>query len=369
MNTKTDQLPATTARQEIGRLRGPRLPYHDAIGEKFGIDVASWKALCESLYPTAKTTDAVVLALSYCKARKLDIMKKPIHIVPMWNSDLHREVETVWPAITEYRITAHRTGQYAGNDPVAFGPDKTMTFKAEVKKGKMKGRILEATLTFPEWAQVTVYRMVEGERVPFHGPQCRFLEYYGMMMGLQVPNARWQRSPYQMIGKCAEAAALRLGFTEELGNVPVAEEMEGRIFQQVMEKFATQRPEQTTKPAATSFPYENEIIDVPDEDEDEDEADGEFEDGSEQPAVVPDLPKDAEPTVAADPIKVDPPVADDAYRDWLRDQYAALEGAKLDRTVDDLQDHVTPQLKPDDVKPWVDACNAKAKALSAAKKK
>lgn len=260
------QLPATSsARTEVGRIRGPRLPYHPIIGEKFGVDVSQWKALTESLYPLAKTTDAVCLALSYCKARNLDIMKKPVHIVPMWNAALNREVETVWPAITEHRITAHRTGQYAGTAETSFGPMKTKTFEAVVKKGKIQGKKITATVTFPEWAEVTVYRLVQGQKMDFPGPRCIWEEFFGYNMGLPVPNARWARAPSQMIEKCAEAGALRKAFTEEIGNEPVAEEMEGRIFEMVMEamKKGPKKPEPRAG-ATAEFPAENEVVEFAD---------------------------------------------------------------------------------------------------------
>ena len=47
-----------------------------------GIDEAMWNALCTSVYPGAKP-DSVLMAVDYCAARNLDIMLKPVHLVPM----------------------------------------------------------------------------------------------------------------------------------------------------------------------------------------------------------------------------------------------------------------------------------------------
>lgn len=209
----------------VAVFQPPRLPYHKAIEDRFGVDAAGWRALVEAVWPLAKSSDAVVLALSYCKARKLDPFKKVVHIVPMWNSALGREVETVWPGIAEHRTTAFRTGQYAGADPTSFGPTVTKTFTARSKKGEA----LSATVTFPEWAQVTVYRMIAGQRVAFPGPRTLFDEWFGLRKGAEVPNDRWTRAPSQMLEKCAEAAALRKAFPEELGDESTAEESEGRM--------------------------------------------------------------------------------------------------------------------------------------------
>jgi hypothetical protein len=41
-------------------------------------------------------------------------------------------------------------------------------------------------------------------------------------------NARWSKAPVQMLTKCAEAAALREAFPDELGGQQTAEEMDGQ---------------------------------------------------------------------------------------------------------------------------------------------
>jgi len=88
---------------QLVALKPPRLPYHEAVEERFGIDRAGWKALVEAIYPNAETADAIVMALSYCRARNLDPFKRPVHIVPMWSSVAGKMIETVWPGISELR--------------------------------------------------------------------------------------------------------------------------------------------------------------------------------------------------------------------------------------------------------------------------
>jgi hypothetical protein len=61
-------------------------------------------------------------------------------------------------------------------------------------------------------------------------PRCCFLETFSGTKGLNVPNEKWQKAPFQMLEKCAEAASLRRAFPEELGNAYTAEEMEGKEF-------------------------------------------------------------------------------------------------------------------------------------------
>ncbi len=185
-------------------LAQPRLPYHPAIKERFNIDKADWKALVEAIFPMAQTTESVILALSYCKARKLDPFKRCVHIVPIWDSQKRCLVDTVWPGIGELRTTAHRTGHYAGRDKTEFGPMITKTWGS-------------VTVEFPEWAQVTVYRNVKNRREAYAGPQVYWLETFGSVKD-GSPNSMWQKRPRGQLDKCAEAAALRAAFPEEVGN-------------------------------------------------------------------------------------------------------------------------------------------------------
>jgi len=198
-------------RQQLARLSPPRLPYYPAFEDRFGVDIQGWRVLVESVFPTAQTVEGVLLALSYCRHRKLDIMKKPVHVVPIWDQTKKKYVESVWPGIGEHRITAERTGRYAGMDPCAFGPERTHTFKDRVKKGD-GWQDAEVQMTFPEWAQITIYKLVGDNKermVKVPGPRVRWMEYYSRRGRSTLPNDRWERAPEQMLEKCAEAAALR----------------------------------------------------------------------------------------------------------------------------------------------------------------
>jgi phage recombination protein Bet len=164
----------------------------------------------------------VILALSCCKWRRLDPMKKPVHVVPIWDRERKRYVDTVWPGIGELRTTAMRTGLYAGCDAAQFGPEITQTWTGKVGE---EGRDVVVSVTFPEWAQVTVYRMVNGQRVPVPAPRTHWLETYATQGRDGLPNEMWHRRPAGQLEKCAEAAALRRAFPEEIGNDLAAEEI------------------------------------------------------------------------------------------------------------------------------------------------
>lgn len=203
----------------VAVFQPPRLPYHPSIEERFGIDRSSWKALVEAVFPLASSVDSVVLALSYCKARRLDPFKKPVHIVPIYSKEKGKMVDTIWPGIAEHRTTAFRTGQYAGADPANFGPMIERQFTGETKQG-----IQKVDVRFPEWCQITVHRLIDGLRVPMPGPRVYWLETYARMGRTDLPNDMWQKRPSGQLEKCAEAAALRKAFPEEIGDELTADE-------------------------------------------------------------------------------------------------------------------------------------------------
>lgn len=206
MSTAIAEQSQETAKVQLPAIRPPRLPFHPAIEERFGIGKSEWWALVEAVFPLATSIDSVILALSYCKARNLDPFKKNVHIVPIWNGQLKRMVDTIWPGIGELRTTAFRTGQYAGRSETNYGPDVSQ------KVGRVD-------VTFPEWAQITVKRLVEGQVVEFTGPRVYWLETYAQAKRDDAsPNSMWLRRPRGQLEKCAEAAALRAAFPEELGN-------------------------------------------------------------------------------------------------------------------------------------------------------
>ena len=96
------------------------------------------------------------------------------------------------------RERAVDSGEYAGNDdPVFASTPKSATFTASV----------------------TVYRIVQGARYPFTAT-ARWSEY------LPDQAFMWNKMPHTMLGKCAEALALRKAFPKQLTGLYVREEME-----------------------------------------------------------------------------------------------------------------------------------------------
>ncbi|OTG65808.1 phage recombination protein Bet [Acinetobacter silvestris] len=182
----------------------------------FDLDESMWSALTSSIFPGAKP-ESIIMAVEYARARHLDIMKKPCHIVPMSVKDSKTGQsnwrDVIMPSITEHRITATRTNQYAGQDAPVFGP------MVDIKFGVV-------THTVPEYCTVTIYRIIHGEKVPF----CH-TEYFEEACSTTKDgglNSMWTKRKRGQLAKCAEAGALRKAFPEEIGNEYTVEEMQGK---------------------------------------------------------------------------------------------------------------------------------------------
>lgn len=127
-----------------------------------------------------------------------------IHFVKRRNKDGSYAV-TAQVGIDGFRLTAERTGAYAGSDDAIFeyNPDD-----------KLK--------RLPVKASVTVYKMMAGQRCAYSA-SARWSEYFP---GSGPNSQMWDRMPHNQLAKCAEALALRKAFPAELSAVRSEEEMQ-----------------------------------------------------------------------------------------------------------------------------------------------
>lgn len=110
---------------------------------------------------------------------------------------------TIQTGIDGYRLLAARTGQLAGIDDPIYDTE---------------------TGEHPNRATITVYRWSHGQRVPFSAT-ARWREYVAINKDGN-PVAMWAKMPWLMLGKVAEALALRRAFPAEISGVYTAEEMD-----------------------------------------------------------------------------------------------------------------------------------------------
>lgn len=159
--------------------------------------MAAWEAKIDLIKQTvANGATNVELELFFHQARRtgLDPLAKQIYFVKRQGKG------TIQVGIDGFRLIADRTGAYAGSDEIVYGP--------------LEGK-------YPSFASVTVYKFVQGMRCPFTAT-ARWAEYYpGDQQGHM-----WRKMPHTMLGKCAEALALRKAFPADLSGLYITEEMD-----------------------------------------------------------------------------------------------------------------------------------------------
>lgn len=167
------------------------------------------------------TDDELKLFLQICKGAKLNPFMRQAHFVPFWDSKLGAERRAIIIGIDGYRNIAEDTGKYAGNDDATFKGEGFVEVDVWEGKGNTRKVTGKKKIKHPDEATVTVYKMVEGVRCAFSAT-ARWSEYYpGGKKG-----GKWHDMPFLMLGKCAEALALRKAFPSRLGGTYTQEEMD-----------------------------------------------------------------------------------------------------------------------------------------------
>jgi phage recombination protein Bet len=149
------------------------------------------------------------LFLNVSKRAGLDPFLRQIHLIPrsVKQGDNWVTIRTVQVGIDGYLAIAERTGQLAGIDDAVFDDGH----KYEPGKEPIN----------PSKATVTVWRMVQGNRVSFTAT-ARWKEYFpGDKLGFM-----WKKMPYGQLSKCALSLALRKAFPTDLGGLYTDVEME-----------------------------------------------------------------------------------------------------------------------------------------------
>jgi len=159
--------------------------------------------------------------LYVCRDSELDPFSRQVHLVPRWDSRLGKEVRMVIFGIDGLRSIAEKTGAYAGNtDPAFDGEVDAELIKTDYKTKKE----IVTKFNAPARATVTVKKVVQGVLCDFTAT-AEWSEYYPGGKG----GIMWAKMPKNMLGKCAEAKALRKAFPKVMSGRYVGEEMHQAI--------------------------------------------------------------------------------------------------------------------------------------------
>jgi phage recombination protein Bet len=166
--------------------------------------------------------------LEACKRYQLNPLANQIYARSQPATEKNPRQVTYCCQIDGYRLIADRTLTYAGNEDPRYDDEKN-----------------------PRRATVTVYKIVAGQRCAFEA-SARWDQYFpGERQGFM-----WKKMPHLMLGKCAEALALRKAFPAELSGLYTVEEMHqaGEVEENPFRKEPEQRKPEAVAPAPKPTP-------------------------------------------------------------------------------------------------------------------
>ena len=146
--------------------------------------------------------DELKLFLYTANKAGLDPLLRQVHFVKRrvkQPDGTYTGVGTIQVGIDGLRAIAERTKQYAGSEDIVYDDESKIN---------------------PSKASATVHRIIGGQRVPFTAT-ARWKEF--APSGKQ--NFMWTKMPYHMLGKVAEAQALRKAFPQDMSGLYIDEEM------------------------------------------------------------------------------------------------------------------------------------------------
>jgi phage recombination protein Bet len=149
------------------------------------------------------TSDEFQLFIHACKKTGLDPFMRQIYAVKRWDSGLKREAMAIQVGIDGFRAIADKSGHYAPGKETVYSYDKD-------------GQILSATAYVKKQTRDGTWHEI--------GATAFYSEYVAKNKDGNATNM-WASKSHIMLGKCAEALALRKSFPYELSGIYAPEEL------------------------------------------------------------------------------------------------------------------------------------------------
>ena len=213
-----------------------------AVIEKGVITTQEQSDLLKRTICKGATEDEFKLFIGVCHRTQLDPFARQIYAVKRYDGKTGKEIMSIQVSIDGFRLVAQRSGEYAGQTPVQWcGPDGVWT-DVWLKKEP------------PAAAKVGVYRKGFSEALYAVAKWDSYKQTF-KREGKEHLTPMWEKMPELMLGKVAEALALRRAFPQELSGLYTTDEMAQAGGEDTTRELEPSDPIQPVKQIETPKPH------------------------------------------------------------------------------------------------------------------